>query len=289
MLSKEQSDIIKAIQDLQDKLITDMDGKLPVIFKDLANQVIEISNEFSFDAKDRVKNLQKLRVIKKQIADAIVENSAYQLAVKEVLTGFKEIKNLSDSYYSLLIDGYSAKQELYKQILESNIQTTSDLLLGAEIRSNFDNAITQVLKENIAGNTNRTNLQNVLREFIKGTPEQRAYLERYVTQTTNDAVMIFSREYNAVVSEDLNLQFYTYVGTRIDTSRPFCDARAGRYFKKSEIEAWANLGNWQGRIPGTTKTTIFSYLGGYNCRHEVYAVTKSQYTAAEKRNLTGLR
>ena len=96
MLSKEQSDIIKAIQDLQDKLITDMDGKLPVIFKDLANQVIEISNEFTFDAKDRVKNLQKLRVIKKQIADAIVENSAYQLAVKEVLTGFKENKNLSN-------------------------------------------------------------------------------------------------------------------------------------------------------------------------------------------------
>ena len=288
MLSKEQSDIIKAIQDLQDKLITDMDGKLPVIFKDLANQVIEISNEFSFDAKDRVKNLQKLTVIKKQIADAIVENSAYQLAVKEVLTGFKEIKNLSDSYYSLLIDGYSAKQELYKQILESNIQTTSDLLLGAEIRSNFDNAITQVLKENIAGNTNRTNLQNVLREFIKGTPEQRAYLERYVTQTTNDAVMTFSREYNQVVSDDLNLQFYTYVGTRRQASRQWCISRKGRYFKKSEVESWASQ-NWDGKMPGTTKTTIFSLAGGFGCVDEFYAVTKTQYTAAEKRGLTGLR
>ena len=104
MLSKEQSDIIKAIQDLQDKLINDMDGKLPTIFKDLANQVIEISNEFSFDAKERVANLQKLRKLKTQIADAIVNNTAYQVAVKEVLTGFKEIKKLSDSYYSVLID-----------------------------------------------------------------------------------------------------------------------------------------------------------------------------------------
>jgi hypothetical protein len=289
MLSKEQSDIIKAIQDLQDKLINDMDGKLPTIFKDLANQVIEISNEFSFDAKERVANLQKLRKLKTQIADAIVNNTAYQVAVKEVLTGFKEIKKLSDSYYSALIDGYSAKSELYKQILESNIQTTTDLLLGAEIRSNFDNAITQVLKENIAGNTNRTNLQNVLREFIKGTPDQRAYLERYVKQVTNDSVMIFSREYNSVVSDDLNLQFYTYVGTRIDTSRPFCDARAGRFFKKSEVESWASLGNWQGRMPGTTKTTIFSLAGGFNCRHELYAISQTQYKAAEKRNLTGLR
>jgi hypothetical protein len=289
MLSDEQLAIIKSIQDLQDKLINDMDGKLPTIFKDLSDQVIEISNEFTFDAKERVANLQKLRKLKTQIADTIVNNTAYQLAVKEVLTGFKEIKKLSDSYYSALIDGYSAKSELYKQILESNIQTTSDLLLGAEIRSNFDNAITQVLKENIAGNTNRTNLQKVLREFIKGTPEQKAYLERYVKQTTNDAVMVFSREYNQVVSDDLNLQFYTYVGTRIDTSRPFCDARAGRFFKKSEVENWANLGNWQGRFPNTTKTTIFSYLGGYNCRHELYSCTKSQYRVAEKRGLTGLR
>jgi hypothetical protein len=101
--------------------------------------------------------------------------------------------------------------------------------------------------------------------------------------------MIFSREYNAVVSDDLGLNFYSYVGTRIDTSRPFCDARAGRYFKKSEVEGWASLGNWQGRFPGTTKTTIFSYAGGYNCRHELYAITKSQYIAAEKRGLTGLR
>jgi hypothetical protein len=101
--------------------------------------------------------------------------------------------------------------------------------------------------------------------------------------------MVFSREYNQVVSDDLNLQFYTYVGTRIDTSRPFCDARAGRFFKKSEVENWANLGNWQGRMPGTTKTTIFSLAGGFNCRHELYGIVKSQYIAAEKRGLTGLR
>jgi hypothetical protein len=288
MLSDEQLAIIKSIQDLQDKLINDMDGKLPTIFKDLSDQVIEISNEFTFDAKERVANLQKLRKLKTQIADTIVNNTAYQLAVKEVLTGFKEIKKLSDSYYSALIDGYSAKSELYKQILESNIQTTSDLLLGAEIRSNFDNAITQVLKENIAGNTNRTNLQKVLREFIKGTPEQKAYLERYVSQTTNDSVMVFSREYNQVVSDDLGLQFYTYVGTRRESSRQWCISRKGRYFKKSEIESWASQ-NWNGKMPQTTKTTIFSLAGGFGCIDEFYAVTKSQYTAAEKRKLTGLR
>jgi hypothetical protein len=42
-------------------------------------------------------------------------------------------------------------------------------------------------------------------------------------------------------------------------------------------------------MPGTTKTTIFSLCGGWGCIDEFYAVTKSQYIAAEKKGLTGLR
>ncbi len=289
MLTDEQLEIIKRIQKLQEDLISGMDQKLPLIFKDLADQVIEISDNIDFDPKKRAENLQNLRKLKRQITDTISENASYQLAVKDVISGFQELKNLSDSYYSVLIDGYSAKSALYTEILNSNIVITQDLLIGAGIRENFSNAISEVLKENIAGNTTKSELNKVLRQFIKGTDSQKAYLERYVSQTTNDAVMVFSREYNAVVSDDLNLQYYAYVGTRIDTSRQFCDARAGRYFKKSTVESWASLGNWDGRMKGTTKTTIFSYCGGYNCRHELYAVTKSQYTAAEKQGLTGLR
>lgn len=257
MLTDEQLEIIKSIQRLQDDLITGLDDKLPVIFKDLSDQVIAIADTLDFDPKKRVENLQKLRSLKTQITNTITANVAYQAGVKEVLNGFKELKKLSDSYYSLLIDGYSAKSELYKQILVSNIQITQDLLLGAGIRENFGNAISEVLKENIAGNTSRTNLNKVLRNFIKGTDTEKAYLNRYIKQTTNDSVMVFSREYNSVVSSDLNLNFYAYVGTRIDTSRQFCDARAGRYFKRAEVESWASLGNWSGRMPGTTKTTIF--------------------------------
>jgi hypothetical protein len=131
-------------------------------------------------------------------------------------------------------------------------------------------------------------LQKVLRDFIKGTPEEKAYLERYVSQQTNDAIMIFSREYNATVGGDLGLQFLTYVGTRRKSSRQWCISRKGRYFKKSVVESWANE-KWDGKMPGTTKTTIFSLAGGFGCIDEFYYVTKSQYVAAEKKGLAGLR
>lgn len=288
MITDEQLEIIKSIQKLQDDLITGLDDKLPLIFKDLSDQVIAIADTLDFDPKKRVDNLQKLRSLKSQILKTITENVAYQEGVKEVLNGFKELKKLSDSYYSVLIDGYSAKSELYAQILASNIEITQDLLLGAGIRENFSNAISEVLKENIAGNTSRTNLNKVLRDFIKGSDTEKAYLNRYVKSTVNDSVMTFSREYNQVVSDDLNLQYYTYVGTRRQSSRPWCIARKGRYFKKSEVLSWVSQ-NWDGKIESTNKNTIFSYCGGWGCVDEFYPITKSQYVAAEKKGLAGLR
>jgi hypothetical protein len=146
-----------------------------------------------------------------------------------------------------------------------------------------------VLNANAAGQTNRTELQKVLKNFIEGTPQQKAYLQRYIKQTTVDSIMGFSREYNQTVATDLNLTHGFYAGTLIDDSRQFCKARAGRYFKKSEVQSWAKLKGWDGRMPGTNEVTIFSFLGGYGCRHDWYPVTKTQYLLAQKRGLAGLK
>ena len=266
-----------------------MGDALPEVFKTLADETIELVNEIPIDPKKRAENLRILIKNKNKINDLIVGNVLYQKQVKLLIEGFKEIKALSDSYYSTLIDGYVAKNELYTAIMEANITVTKDLLLGAGIRDNIGNAITEVLKANTNGVTNRTALNKILRQFIEGGPNEVAYLNRYVKLTTMDSVMTFSREYNSTVANDLNLQYYYYAGTLIEDSRPFCSARAGRYFKKSEVESWANLGKWDGRKPGTNKNTIFSYAGGWGCRHEIYPVTKTQYTVAQKRGKAGLK
>ena len=289
MPSEKQLAIIREIQQYQFDLEKGMGSKLPAIFKGLAEQVIELTNDLPLDAKDRAKNIRAIIDLKAQIAAVVVNNPEYAAEVKNITNGFKQIKKLSDSYFSELIDGFNAKDDLYKAILDANIQVTNDLLIGTGIQQNFKNAITEVLKANNAGNGNRTQLQKVLREFIEGTPEQKAFLDRYVKQVTSDSIMTFSREYNNTIAEDLNLQFYFYAGTIISDTRPFCVARAGRYFKKSEVQKWASLGNWQGRTKGTTSVTIFSFAGGYNCRHELYPISKTQYRIAEKRGLAGLQ
>ena len=288
-MTDKQLDIIKRIQTLQAELEEGMNSRLPEIFKGLSDQVIELTNDLPLDPKKRAANIRAIIGLKTQLTNVIVTNPEYVKEVGRVLDGFKDLKKLSDLYFSELIDGFNAKEVLYQEILKANVEITKDMLLGSGIRNNFANAIQETLMANASGTTNRTLLQKTLRQFIEGTPEEQAYLNRYVKQVTNDSVMGFSRQYNQTIAEDLNLQYGFYSGTAISDTRSFCRARHGRYFKKSEVENWANLGNWSGRAKGTTKSTIFTLLGGYNCRHDYYPISQTQYRVAEKRGSTGLK
>jgi hypothetical protein len=288
-MTEKQLDIIKRIQTLQAELEEGMNSRLPDIFKGLSDQVIELTNDLPLDPKKRAANIRAIIGLKTQLTNVIVTNPEYVKEVGRVLDGFKDLKKLSDLYFSELIDGFNAKELLYQEILKANVEITKDMLLGSGISNNFANAIQEVLKANASGTTNRTLLQKTLKEFITGTDAEKAYLNRYIKQTVSDSVMTFSREYDNTIAADLNLQFYFYAGTLIKDSRQFCRARAGRYFKKSEVENWANLGNWDGRKENTTKSTIFAYCGGWGCRHQLHPITKLQYTLAEKRGSTGLK
>jgi hypothetical protein len=288
-MTEKQLEIIKQIQTLQAELEEGMNSRLPEIFKGLSDQVIELTNDLPLDPKKRAANIRAIIGLKTQLTNVIVTNPEYVKEVGRVLDGFKDLKKLSDLYFSELIDGFNAKEVLYKEILNANIEITKDMLLGSGIRNNFANGIQEVLKANAAGTTNRTLLQKTLKEFIQGTESEKAFLNRYIRQTVSDSVMTFSREYDNTISADLNLNYYFYAGTLISDSRQFCRARAGRYFKKSEVENWANLKDWSGRKPGTTKTTIFSYCGGFSCRHQLHPITQTQYRVAESRGITGLK
>ena len=283
------TELIKQIQELQLAIESRMDEALPRVFAKLSDQVIDLASDLSLDPKDRAKSLKELIKLKKDIANTIITNAPYQLQVAEVINGFEMLAELSNEYITLAIGDFKPKKALYEAILEANIATTKDALLGAGIRENFGTAIQEVLKDNIAGIGSRSELNKTLRKFIEGSPQDAPFLNRYIKQTTNDAVMTFNAEYIQTIAEDLDVEHYYYQGTLIADSRPFCVSRAGRYFTTDEVKAWPNLKGWQGRMAGTNSSTIFSYRGGYNCRHQLWPVSKEQYEAAKEKGRTGLR
>jgi hypothetical protein len=83
-----------------------------------------------------------------------------------------------------------------------------------------------------------------------------------------------------VASDAVGAEFFLYQGRPIDTTRPFCRARAGKYWHRREIESWADE-EWSGKTKGTTTATIFNYLGGYNCRHVLVPVRQDVVPASD--------
>lgn len=288
-MAKTPEQLIKQIQELQMAIESRMDDALPRVFAKLSDQVIDLASNLSLDPKDRAKSLKELIKLKKDIADTIINNAPYQLQVAEVIKGFELLSELSNEYITIAIGDFSEKKALYKAILETNIATTKDALLGAGIRENFGTAIQEVLKDNIAGIGSRSQLNKTLRKFIEGTEQEAPFLNRYIKQTTNDAVMTFNAEYIQTIADDLDVEYYLYAGTLIADSRPFCQARAGRYFTTDQVKAWPNLKGWNGRMAGTNSSTIFIYRGGYNCRHQLWPVAKEQYEAAQEKGRAGLK
>lgn len=288
-MAKTPEQLIKQIQELQLAIESRMDEALPKVFSKLSDQVIDLASDLSLDPKDRARTLKELIKLKKDIANTIITNAPYQLQVAEVIKGFEMLAELSNEYITLAIGDFKPKKALYEAILEANIATTKDALLGAGIRENFGTAIQEVLKDNIAGIGSRSELNKTLRKFIEGTPQDAPFLNRYIKQTTNDAVMTFNSEYIQTIAEDLDVEHYLYSGTVISDSRPFCVSRAGRYFTTDEVKAWPNLKGWQGRMSGTNSSTIFIYRGGYNCRHQLWPVSQEQYDAAKEKGRAGIR
>jgi hypothetical protein len=272
-----EDEIIKAIQDQQDVMINRMDGALKDVFKTLAEDVNAIVDNLSLDPKERAKNLREMLKMKDEIANSLVKNPDYQDEVKALLSDFSILATLSDQYISKILDQPIKRKALYTAILNANIELTKDALLGTGVSSNFSNAIQEVLKSNIAGVTNRSQLRKVLTKFITGSPDEKPFLQRYIKQVTADSILIFNSEYIQTVSGDLGLNHYRYKGTVIEDSRPFCKARSGKVYTKAEVEQWASLGDWQGRMAGTTANTIFIYRGGYNCRHTLYPISEMRY------------
>jgi len=291
MPSQKGQQIVTRIQKLHLELENQFDSKIPEILDQFAakTSAIIINANLPTDPKQRAKAIKDLQIIKRDIVEAIATLPVYVEAVSDLVKGMEKLKVLSDDYFSELIDGYSNKPALYKEILKSNIETVESKMLGAGVRDNFGEAIKDVLRANIAGESSRTQLNKAVRNAIIGTPEEKSFLNRYIKQVSNDSIQIFNAEYFETVSTDLNIGYYYYQGTLIEDSRPFCKARAGRYFTRAEVQAWADLGHWSGRMPGTTRQTIFSFRGGYSCRHLILPVTEAEYKLKKGQGRAGIK
>lgn len=103
-------------------------------------------------------------------------------------------------------------------------------------------------------------------------------LEKYFDEYAYDVYNQTDSATNKQIAEELQLKHFIYEGSLIDTSRRFCEKRAGQAFNVKETKTWKNDSDL---IEPKTKDQYRPLIdrGRYRCRHFIRYITEELYNA----------
>lgn len=214
-------------------------------------------------------NLRKVTMWQADLP-ALLTRLGLPALVDKLLTRMDEGARRLNAYYAIVAPAEFVAAT-YAPVITALLGQTRALVLAT-----VDNTVARALGDGLNWNVISRSTGAEMRTAIRAILTESGLPLRTVSTTASDALYTFSRGYSLAVAEGLGLKHYFYMGSRIVTTRDFCNNRYGRPYTQGEVESWAGL-PWAGKIPGTTRVTIFWYLGGYRCRHRLLPISKSMY------------
>lgn len=243
------------------------------------SRLTTVNGQYKIDAK----NIKIIAEISDELKKVLL-NDEYLKAVRDFSKEFEIQATLN----SKLIDkgfGETANpvaSEIYIQTAKRN---AVDALVGSPVDSQFIKPIQGLLENAVVNGATVNETIDSIRTFVEGGNGAEGKILKYAKQITNDTFAIADRSYTSIVSDYLSNDWFYYAGSEVENTRCFCAERVGNYYHYKEIESWANGenlgdcniggGKWAGQIPGTNSSTIYSYLGGYQCMHSLIPVSEA--------------
>lgn len=246
------------------------------------NRIIGILKDLELDGEGYIKQSTANRKVLRTAQDAfdeIITNSPYQNAIESHLRVIPRLDKLNETYFKSVSDLFSPNRNFIKDLQKQVIRDVNTNLLNEGVIAQVKTPLNQILNVNVNTGGSFSGFQEQLRNFIKGNDLVEGRLLRYTTTYTADTLFNYSRGWQEAVTADLGLEFYLYSGgltakgKNSGGSREFCIDRVGKYYHRKEIESWAAL-DWKGKNPLTTKSSIFTFAGGYNCKHSMIPVSE---------------
>lgn len=299
-LEKIAQELIRSI----DNAIDSFNDSTPKIQQKIYEDVVLIIKDLDIKDGRIVNNAKNLKLITKLNAtiEKAVINDDYISKTKEFINAFTAASNIQKKYFNQIKKGFepSERIEIIKKLA---VENTIDSLLEAGIEVNLTTPIKQLIEQNIVSGGKFTDLSNIVRDFIVGDESKEGRLERYSKQITTDALNQYSANYNSIVSEDLGMKWFMYVGSNLETTREFCNhLTQKRYVHESElpevikgkidghqVKVYKKTGLPYGMVPGTTIFNFKTFRGGYNCGHQLYGIPESLVPIAIRKRFEKLQ
>jgi hypothetical protein len=226
-------------------------------------------------------NIRRIGLISDELKK-VLAGSEYRQAVKDFLDAIDKGVVLTNDIARTFEESFEPN-EVQKQLLQISKQNAINAFFGSGLDQRFTQPFLEQLTTNIAARAPLREAVNALEGLVTGTEANDGRLLANIKTTATTAQAVADRSYSAAVNEELGLEWFEYLGGEIPTTRPFCEHREGEIFHRKEIEAWGagknsagindiRDGTWAGRIDGTDSKSIFTFVGGWNCRHYLVPV-----------------
>lgn len=273
---------IRRLQSVPDSLVTKVDKANEQIWEEL----LILLDELERDSAGNIILSQENLVISEQISQRlrkVVFDTDYQEAITAYAGEFDKQAEITFDYFDKVFKGLT-DQEVFNTILRQSQINALELLTEDAVASNFINPLKDLLNGAITGNGKFTDAIKTLRDYTLTNDLGDGELTRYVKTIAYTSFSVSDAQYTKTISEFLNAQWFKWAGGELPDSRPFCVEYHNQFFSKQEID---NFGNeididgshlseemLQGRIAGTNAATIWSFKGGWNCKHSILPVSE---------------
>lgn len=243
------------------------------LYNDLVNLLKFIDVDDDGNIKQNAGNRSILRAAQNQF-DKTINSSVYQDAVENHLKVIPKIDDLNADYFASVSSAFKPNRVFIKSLQSSTIETINSYILQDGLAAQVKIPLSEILNQNINAGGSFQGMLKQVEAFVKGNDQVDGRMLSYTRNKVKDTLFQYARAYQNSVTADLKLVWYLYAGGLIDTSRPFCQSRAGKYFHEDEIKSWASL-QWAGKDNLTTESSIFILVGGHSCLHQLIAVHDS--------------
>ena len=286
---------IKKILSTVDTSINGFMGKVPAVEKAMYEEILKLTKELKIDSRGRIRNtIDNYKILSelRTRLERVVFTSEYKKASKKLLKSFDDINKVTNDYFATFATSPTATtQDILKILRQESVNRTALYLGESGVNINVISKVQEILQTNITSGGSYAQMQSDMKAFIQGDAENLGAFNKYANTFVVDGVNTYARTYQTLLTEDLNIEWYMYVGSLLETSRPWCKHMVDKkYIHKSELDTvlYDNVNgveicsaeipcNSKTKLPAgmkkdTTPQNLLVNAGGWNCGHKFIGV-----------------
>jgi hypothetical protein len=264
--------ILEDLLSLIETRIDSFNEKMPKVQRDAYNVILDLTGDLETSngrIKATMKNVKLISKIKQQLSKVIFTKE-YEEELDKIVKTYGEITKLQNQYFTAAIGKFSVPKVL-AEVQQLAIEGVVDAMGLDAVGVNVISPVRDILVKNVTTGGSKAEFLDEVREYLLDTERGDGKLVKYTKQIVTDSLNQYSANYTQIVSDDLGLEWFKYVGSNKETTRPFCKALTNAkqtcmpFIHRSQLP--------DGMIPGTNAVNFPINRGGYNCNHQLVPVS----------------